>query len=66
MDDIEIYLDLLVNGFKDDPGVIAQLKGVNNSVGIFKEQCKKELKVFSKMGFVTAYGEGDGILIGIN
>ena len=66
MNDIEIYSDLLVNGFKDDPGVIAQLKGLNNPVGIFKAQCRKELEVFSKMGFVTSYGEGDGILIGIN
>ena len=66
MKDIEIYSDLLVNGFKDDPGIIAQLRGVSNSVGIFKAQCRKEVEVFSKMGFVITYGEGDAILIGIN
>ena len=59
MKDIEIYSDLLVNGFKDDPGIIAQLRGVSNPVEIFKAQCRREVEVFSKMGFVITYGEGD-------
>lgn len=66
MNDIERYLDLIINGFKDDPGIMAQIKGLDNPVGILKAQCRKELEVFSKMGVVTTYGEGEGILIGIN
>lgn len=64
MSDVGIYADLLADGFKDDPAVIIQLKGIPDGFKLLQLQSKGQIEAFSKLGCVKTYGDGEGVLIG--
>jgi GNAT superfamily N-acetyltransferase len=64
MNDIEIYTNLMVDGFKDDPGVKVQFEGIDNGLEILKLYFKCQIGTFSKLGLITTSKNGEGIVIG--
>lgn len=65
MYNIDLYSELLTDGFKNDPGILLQLKGLEKPLELFKAQCRGEIEAFSKRGFVNTYND-DGIIIGFS
>lgn len=60
---MEKYVELLVDGFWDDPGVAFQMKDINNGRRFFELMSKGEIEIFNQLGYVTTYGDGDGMVI---
>ena len=61
---LERYAELMVEGFKNDPGEKWQLNGIENGWEIFKLQSLCQLDVFSKLNCLTTYGDGEGLVLG--
>jgi len=64
MNDIEIYVDLMADSFKDDQGIKAQFEGIDNGFSLLKLYCKCQIEAFFKLDCVTTYGDGEGMTIG--
>lgn len=60
---IEQLTNLMVRSFIADPGIQAQLAGLQNGRAVFTSQCKGEIEAFSRAGLLTTAGEDDGLLI---
>ena len=64
MDNIlEKYTQLLFDGFKDDPGLVFQMDNIPDSFRLFKLLLKGQIEVFNELGYLSAYNDGNGIII---
>lgn len=60
---IEKCVQLMIEGFSKDPGLLYQMKDVSNSDELFRVMCKGEIETFQQLGFLTTYGDVDGMII---
>lgn len=64
MDSLDVNAKLMANGFKEDPRVIVQFQEIKNWQEFFELHCKATISTFEKLGCVTTYGNGEGLVIG--
>jgi predicted GNAT family N-acyltransferase len=64
LNEIELYANLMVACFKDDPGIKFQLEGIDDKHNLFKAQCKCQIEVFAGLDCVATYGDCDGLVMG--
>lgn len=62
--DIEIYVNLMVECFKDDPGVMFQLQGIDDKHNFFALQCKCQIEAIAGLDGITTCGDGVGMVMG--
>lgn len=60
---LENYVQLLADGFLEDPGVTFQIRNIPDGQKLFYLQCKGEIEVLHELGCLTTYGNGDGLVI---
>lgn len=60
---LEQYVQLLADGFLEDPGVAFQIRDIPDGQKLFYLQCKGEIEVLHKLNCITTYGNGDGLVI---
>lgn len=64
MKNLNNFSELLVQACINDPGVSAQLVGLDNPYKILKAQALGEIEEFDKLNLVSTKGENIGLLIG--
>jgi len=64
MDEMNIWTELLVEGFKEDPGLKAQIAQIEQPWKYFGLQLQAEMMAYKKCGLLHTYGLGEGLLMG--
>lgn len=64
MHNINLYADLLMEGFHDAPSIRLQLANVSDGPTLLRTQFLCQLAAFSGIDGVTTWGHGDGITMG--
>lgn len=61
---IEQAGNLMADRFAPDPGIRAQMEGLEHSADIIKLQCRGQVRAFASAGFLTLLDGGPSFLIG--
>jgi len=62
--DLKVYTELMASGFIKDPGVMAQVNGLERAKMLFALSCEGQILAFDQRNLLQVVENGKGLLIG--